>query len=524
MRNSPPGDERTKPVDDILEREQAAPPYRARRPRWWFAPGRAPESAPAAGTLLGRWRGRAGNAFALVVHSLSGRLLLLTLLYVLISEVLILVPSLGRYHRSLLEGRIESSEIAILPFTEVGENQLSEALRKQLLARANASAVMLKRSDQRELFLRDQMPSRIDVTIDLRNQDLFEEMFEALDCMAVGGARTLRVIAPTHIAGAESIDAIIGEASIRGALMDYADRLVLLGFVISLATALLVFASLYLVFVRPMGRLTRAMVRFQENPDDAGSILSPSGRKDEIGLAEHGLADMQRTIFASLQQRARLAALGSAVAKIQHDLRNMLSTAQLASDRLSSIEDPVVQKLAPRLVSSLGHAVALATNTLRYGRADEQPPKKRKVNVLALIQEVREAALASSERDITFDADIEPTLEAYADPEQLYRILLNLIRNAVEAVSSSAAPRIMVFARPVRAELLIDVADNGAGIAETVREKLFQPFSASSRPGGTGLGLAIARELARAHGGSVTLVSSGNTGTVFRIAIPEKEI
>lgn len=85
----------------------------------------------------------------------------------------------------------------------------------------------------------------------------------------------------------------------------------------------------------------------------------------------------------------------------------MLSTAQLASDRLSSIKDPVVQKLAPRLLAALGHAVALATNTLRYGRADEQPPERRKINILGLVEEVREAAISLPERNIAFVADID---------------------------------------------------------------------------------------------------------------------
>jgi len=455
------------------------------------------------------------------VHSLSGRLLLLTLLYVLITEVLILVPSLGRYHRSLLEARVESSEIAILPFTEVGENQLSEALRRQLLARAGAEAVMVKRRDVRTLYL-NQMPSLIDLTIDLRDQNPFDEMGQALDSMAFGGSRTLRVIAPTRIAGAETIEVVVAEASIRDSLLTYAGRLVLLALAISLATALLVFLSLYFVFVRPMGRLTRGMVQFQENPDDPGRIIAPTSRKDEIGVAERELAAMQRTIYGSLQQRARLAALGTAVAKIQHDLRNMLSTAQLASDRLSRIEDPVVQKLAPRLVAALGHAVALATNTLRYGRADELPPQRRPVNLLGLVEEVREAAIVAPERDITFHADVDPALEINADPEQLFRILLNLVRNAAEAVAQSAAARIHISAGQPGPAVSIDVADNGAGIPELLRERLFQPFALSSRPGGTGLGLAIARELARAHGGDVVLMSTGPAGTVFRITIPDR--
>jgi signal transduction histidine kinase len=212
--------------------------------------------------------------------------------------------------------------------------------------------------------------------------------------------------------------------------------------------------------------------------------------------------------------------LGTAVAKIQHDLRNMLSTAQLASDRLTSIEDPVVQRLAPRLVTALGHAVALATNTLRYGRAGEQPPARRYLLLLPLVADVREAALTAPDSRILFDMRIDPELQIDADAEQLYRILLNLIRNAILALANAPEPCITISAARLNGAVTIEVCDNGAGISTTIQDKLFQPFSASAQ-GGTGLGLAIARELARAHNGDVILVATGTTGTKFCVVIPD---
>jgi signal transduction histidine kinase len=467
-------------------------------------------------TVPASWGTRLAEAWRAVAHSLSGRLLLLTLIYVLMAETLILVPSLARYHRSLLEARVESAEIAILPFTEPGGRQLSESLRRQLLARAGAEAVILKRPDQLGLFPGAEQPSRIDLTVDLSEQGLIGEMYRSIDCLARGGWRTLRVIASTRIPGAQSIEVVMAEAPIRAALIAYLDRLVVVGLAISLAAALLVYASLYLALVRPMGRLSRAMVHFQENPDDSGRIIAPSARKDEIGRAERELEAMQRTIHGSLQSRARLAALGTAVAKIQHDLRNMLSTAQLASDRLASIEDPIVQRLAPRLVSSLGRAVALATNTLRYGQAAEHPPDRQPMLLLPLLEEVREAAPDGS---CAIELHMEPELQIDADAEQLYRILVNLTRNAAEAVASTPGACIVISGKRNDATTVVDVRDNGAGIPEGVRAKLFQPFSAAAR--GTGLGLAIARELARGHGGDVTLVTTGAAGTTFRVSIPD---
>jgi signal transduction histidine kinase len=332
------------------------------------------------------------------------------------------------------------------------------------------------------------------------------------------------VIATTQIVHAETVEVITDERPIRDDLVSYADRVVLVALLISVATGLLVFLSLYTVLVRPMGRLTRAMVHFRADPEDSNRIIQASQRKDEIGQAERELASMQRDIAGFLQQKARLAALGGAVAKIQHDLRNILASAQLASDRLVRVDDPVVKRLAPRIVSSLNHAVTLATRTLRFGRADEHPPRRECFPLAPLIDEVGEAAIAGEgDSAIAFENNIDPTLEANADHEQLYRMLLNLIRNAAEAVRSRDGARIEVNAEQQNGNLAIRICDNGGGIPEPVRAKLFQPFAASTRSAGTGLGLAIARDLARAHGGDVVLESTGESGTCFRIAIPGRE-
>jgi signal transduction histidine kinase len=469
-------------------------------------------------------RKRVSAGWALLAHSLSGRLLLLTILYVLLTEVLILLPTLGRYYTSLLESRIASAEIAILPFTEPGGAQLSDGLRQQLLARAGAAAVMLTRPDQHELFLAHDEPSHFDRTVDLRGQSLFTQVGGALDCLFVGGNRILHVVAATRILHAQTVELITDEQPVRADLLSYGGRLMLVALGISLATGVLVFLSLHAVLVRPMGRLTRAMVHFHENPEDASRIVTPSDRKDEIGQAERELASMQRDILGFLQQKARLAALGSAVAKIQHDLRNILASAQLASDRLASVDDPVVKRLAPRIVSSLDHAVTLATRTMRFGRADEHPPRRERFPIAPLIDEVGEVAVAGepSETNMIFDNMADPTLEVDADREQLFRTLLNLVRNGTEAAKEREHGLVEVSAERQARLVTIRVRDNGSGVPVAVREKLFQPFAASTRSSGTGLGLAIARDLARAHGGDVALESTDKHGTCFRIEIPDR--
>ena len=477
--------------------------------------------------MPGRLRARLAAAYGLVVHSLSGRLLLLTIVYVMVAEVLIFVPSVGRYHRELLDNHIESAELAILPFTEPGGDQLPGETRAMLLRRAGASWVMLKSPERRQLFQIEDSRQWIDATIDLTQGGFVSDMTDAIDCLWHDGDRSLHVIAPTRIAGAENIAIILGEAPIRGALVAYADRVIVTGLIVSLITALLVFASLYLVLVRPMRRITGAMVSFHDNPEDPARIIQASARQDEIGIAERELAAMQRDLYGFLQQKTRLAALGAAMARIQHDLRNILANAQLASDRLAAVDDPVVKKLAPRLVSSIDRAVSLATNTLRYGRADERPPQRKFICLAPLVAEAGESAIEAriAPIEITLENKVHDELQIDADAEQLYRMVLNLIRNAVEAlVEQGRAGKICVSAERHGQRVAIEISDDGPGIASGLHAKLFQPFATAARSGGSGLGLAIARDLARAHGGDIVMVRTGEGGTAFRLDLPDREL
>jgi signal transduction histidine kinase len=291
----------------------------------------------------------------------------------------------------------------------------------------------------------------------------------------------------------------------------------------------LVFVSLHLALVSPMKRITAAMVTFRANPEDPSRIIDASARSDEIGVAERELSVLQRQLYGTLQQKARLAALGAAVAKIQHDLRNILTSAQMASDRLARVGDPTVQNLSARIVSALDRAIVLATSTLKFGKAEENPPLRKRLILSPLVEETRTSAIPDGSL-VAFVNAVPAELEVDADPEQLFRVLLNLARNAREALDLSASGNgnsegsIRVEARRNGATVQIDVADNGPGIPVAVRERLFLPFAASARPGGSGLGLAIARELMRAHGGDVSLVHSGPHGTLFRIEIPDRKL
>jgi signal transduction histidine kinase len=292
-------------------------------------------------------------------------------------------------------------------------------------------------------------------------------------------------------------------------------RILELSLVLSLITAALVYVSHNWLLVRPMRRITASMMEFRDDPEDASRVIAASGRRDEIGLAERELAVLQKTVQQALGQRARLAALGTAVSKINHDLRNILATARLVTDGLTASAAPEVRRVAPRLLDAIDRAVALCTKTLDFSREGTPPLARSRFLLAPLIDEIG-PGLAISEEDLVIEDAIPPDLAVQADRDQLYRVFMNLARNAVEA----GAHRLHFSAARDGGTLIIEIADDGPGLPPKARENLFRPFYGSARPGGSGLGLSIARELIRAHGGELTLASSTAAGTVFRLALP----
>ena len=454
-------------------------------------------------------------------ESLSRRLLVLTVLFVMLAEVLIFVPSIANFRLTWLEQRLAAAQIASLALEARPDNMVSPALREELLKNAQVYAVALHRDEARRLVLSEEMPPTVDTSFDLRGAMAMTLIMDAFETLLAGDGRVVLVTGNPRFGAGESIEIVFDETPLRYAMLDYGRNIFLLSLVISIITAGLVFTALHFVLVRPMRRITGNMVAFRQDPEDARRVMAPSGRADEIGIAERELALMQKEIRATLSQKAHLAALGGAVSKINHDLRNILASAQLMSDRIGAIDDPMVQHLAPRLFASIDRAIELCANTLKFGRAEEAPPRLARLALAGLIDEVAEAAWPESE-DIRWHNRVAPDLEIDADPDHLFRILLNLTRNAAQALAESGkGGEIRIDAHRAGDHVHIDIVDTGPGLPDKARAHLFEPFSGGVRAGGSGLGLAIVAELVRAHGGHIELVDSGPAGTHFRFCMPD---
>lgn len=458
------------------------------------------------------------------VDSLAGRLLGLTALAVLAGEIFVFAPALAGFHEAWLRERINLAQIASIALGVSTDLEVAESLEFDLLNNAEVQRVAMQREGERVLLLEDPNAPATEqlVTYDYIDATSYQRFQYALQTFFAPPGRVLRILARPRFENAEFIEIVLNEAPLKRALNDFAERFARVSMLILIAAGALIYIALTAAFVRPMRELTQAIERFRDRPEDVSIAFPRSPRADELGRAQRAAADMAEQVRNALRQKERLAALGAAVARIGHDLRNMLSTAQLVADRLAKSEDPAVRQLAPRLERTIDRAAGLAASTLKYGRADEDPPVLRPVDVAEAVDEAAADAFIAFP-GVTCKPDIEAKLACVADPDHLHRILVNLFRNAGQAMIEHTRKDKTLIVRAVRIEgrCEIEVIDHGAGIRANLRARLFEPFvSAAPEAGGTGLGLAIARELTRAMGGELQLTRTGAEGTTFQITLP----
>ena len=450
-------------------------------------------------------------------RSLSARLLLLTVAFVMLAEVLIFLPSVARFRHDWLEQRLAAGHLAILALEATPDGMVSPELEVRLLAHAGALVIGLEMPGKGKMMLSMAVPKAVQGNYDLRRSGPVMMIGEALEALFwADNGRLIRVVGTSPKDPQATVDMVIEEAPLRAELADFALRILIVSAVISLLTAAMVYITLLWLMVRPLRRLTAALIAFRDDPEGA-PLFQPPRRSDEIGVAGRELARMQQGLREALGQKARLVALGTAVSKISHDLRNILATTRLVSDRLVESEDPAVRRLTPTLLASIDRAVNLCEQTLAFVREGRPPLQPSRFLLADLVAEVGAALPAPAQGRVTWIADLPSDLWLEADRAQLFRVLTNLVQNAIEA----GASRLTVAARVEHdARVAILVSDNGPGLPPRARAHLFQAFQGSTRPGSSGLGLAIAREIVNLHGGELTLVESSASGTTFRIELP----
>lgn len=455
---------------------------------------------------------------------LSSKLIATITGVILLVEICVYLPSLGSFRTSWLEDRLRVGIVATRVLDAVPDVMaLPRELTDRLLTSAGAYALVYRREGQSQLIeLAEPIMPDVVVTADLRQADIGSQILGAVDTLFAGPGRTLRVVGVGD-QDDSLVELLMSEAPLRRDMLNYSRSIALVSLGIAAITAFALYVLVSRLFIDPIQRVAASMVAFRKEPENAALILEPTKRGDEIGILERELAAMENELFSMLRQRRHLADLGLAVAKINHDLRNTLTAAQLLSDQVATLDDPKVQRLAPRLVTTLDRAIGFAQSVLDYGREATIVPKFGRVEVRPLVDDAAFEARVASHPFIGFANEVGDGLVIRGDAGQLARVLVNLLKNAREALEGAPVENheaaISVSARHEDGLVVITVADNGPGLPERAKEKLFVAFEGSVRSGGTGLGLAIAREIVMAHGGNLTLAEAVN-GTSFEISLP----
>lgn len=451
-------------------------------------------------------------------NSLSGRFLILTLVFIMLAEVLIFVPSIARFREDYLNARLERAQIASLVL--LAEDMINEDLETELLENADVFNVVLRRDEARQLMLSSTLPMPVAGTFDLRDPNALTLIGDALKRIVATEPAVIRVIGdPVREAGL-FIEVTLGTQGLRAAMIDYGIRVLILSAVISIFTSVLLFFAVRRLFVSPIRGVVGHMQNYAAAPEDAHRILQPTAKVVELREAEEALHKMQNDLTAALKQKDRLAQLGSAVAKISHDLRNILTSAQLFTDRIEGSQDPTVNRLAPKLVNSITRAVTLCETTLAFGKAEEPAPSLQPLPLEPLVADVVEAESLAAADGVSITHDVSGDFLVTADSDQLFRVISNLVRNARQALSFSGGT-ITVTAKTDQDAWKISVVDTGPGLPAKAQENLFTAFQGGTRKDGSGLGLAISSELIRGHGGTLELAKTSETGTEFEIMLPK---
>lgn len=454
---------------------------------------------------------------------LTGQLLLLTVVFVFLAELLIFLPTIANMRLAWLRDRL-STAVSIGQVMEGLQAELPREVQEAALKSMGADLIALRRSDTSRLLAVVSHPIQVDEHYDLRGVNGIEAIRDAVFLLLSSQPNIIRVVGEADTQGGR-IEVVMSSVPLREAMLAYLVNVALISVALSIIIGSLIFVTFNRLLVKPIRRLSDGMLRFSERPDDPTRIYQAHTGRDELAVASQQLSQMQEHLHFALKQRKNLADLGLAVSKINHDLRNILAAAQLMSDRLADVRDPIVRSFSPRLVRTLDRAVSYTEELLAFGQTKERLPKRQDVLLYPLVAEIKDVVLLGPQNPVQFDLVMDEKIIVQADTEQLFRIIYNLARNAVQALDhdtyeSPLGRRLVISAQASRDLVSIVVDDNGPGMPLKARENLFSAFTGSVRAGGTGLGLVIVRELVLAHGGTIALVEKPGRGTQFRLEMP----
>ena len=454
----------------------------------------------------------------------------MTIGFVMLAELVLFLPSATLFRQTYLTERAQQAGHLALALDGVPDYEGSAMLSQKFMEDTDVIMVAIKREGMTQLLL-GMPPSDPDATfeaVDLRDARRLPLFRYAVKDFFSDGEGYYRVISDPIMDDQGLIEIVLSKASVKTALRDFFERIFWLSLAIAVITGTLIYLALAAMIVRPIQKLASGLADFREDPDKRRGNLKPSARRDEIGQLEREFFDMKQGVRASFRQRERLASLGMAVAKINHDLRNVLTSAQLVSDRIAMDKDERIAGMGERLVRAVDRGVRLCTDVLNYSNAKDEQLEIKEVRIALLIGEIAGDVLGQFGRGptaINFINKIPSELSVRVDADHTYRIIHNLFRNAGQALQSmnavDAKRQITVSSEVDEGQVKLRITDTGPGLPKRAIDNLFKAFASSSGHGSTGLGLTISKDLATDQGGDLELGYTGETGTEFVLTLPK---
>jgi len=462
----------------------------------------------------------------LFTRKLSRKLLFLTIGFVMLAELLIFIPSAAIFRQDWLSERAQQAGLLAQALTGVSDYEGSDMLSKQFMDATDVIMMSTKRDGMTELVLGMPPESSNFEIVDLRELRRLPRFRDAYRSFFGSADGYLRVLSNSPVEGQDVLEMIVPKGKLQWAMRDYFERIAWLSLIIAIITGVLIYCAMLALIIRPVEHLAKDLADFRDDPQKRRDKGHPGNRRDEIGQLQREFYDMKQSVRASFKQRERLATLGLAVAKINHDLRNVLTSAQLVSDRISMNKDERVANMGERLTRAIDRGVKLTAEVLNFSQSKEEPPQLSNIKIADLLTEAATDTLGTfgtGDRQIKFVNSVDGSLQVLSDPDHTYRIFSNLFRNAAQAMAAirddMATRELSVRAETDATCVHIYVQDTAEGLSKRAQENLFQAFKASTGHGNTGLGLTISKELAEAQDGGLVLDSTSSTGTAFKVSL-----
>ena len=453
-------------------------------------------------------------------RTLSARVFWLTVSIIFVVDILVMMPGMGREWQNCLNNKVtQAAEVAVTVISGPAAGNFANAQTRDALSSLSGTIGITLMGGVKPISILPVSTSlQLDPNVDLDRVSLWQSAWQA-DREVLGlCAAYLPVNAAFPLGSDPRIQIVISARPLIAHLRGYVAQTVTYSVIVAALTGGLVYAALDRLLVKPMRIMTADIVAFRRDPEHARlSGLKWLSRKgdDEISRAAHELVIMQDELRTALWRNAQLAALGTAIAKMSHDLRNILGSALLVAGRFRSHGDPAIKQASALLISSMERAVELVTRTVDSADGRPPPVSRSPVVLRELVDEVADF-IRQGGTGMAIENQVPGSLVLPLDRNQMYRVLANLLRNAAEA----QAGRATLTTEDEHGVSQLVVTDDGHGLPRKALAGLFRPFAGSGRNRGTGLGLAIARDLIRAHGGDLRLRKTGPDGTEFIMSLP----